>query len=300
MSALSTYFCIEVLAFAVMSNHWHCVLRNRPDLVKAMSNREVAIRWLSLTYRKKTAKNPHGRPTEAEINATVHDPTRMAEIRSRLSDISWFVRLLCQTVARKCNIEDECSGRFFEDRFKMNRLDDEADVLACMAYVDLNPINAGVTDSLNDPDWQVSIGERLRCLEDDDKAVDSSSWLAPLELAEEVNGQKVVVANELSPEELARQNQEQATKRLGCLPMSLAAYERLLWHLALESRPELQASYSLKAEKLRGTPTLRGQEINIEKLRETIAKYQQRCNSSLGKHACKAIREKLAAQSQEA
>ena len=300
MISLSKTMMVDLLAYTILSNHWHIVARNRPDLVKRMSNREAAVRWLSMMHRKKSRANPTGRPSEAEIKKLENNPEQLAEVRGRLSNISWFVRLMCQTVARQCNIEDGLSGKFFEERFKMNRLDDEADVLACMAYVDLNPLKAGVTNELNDPDWQVSIGDRLRTLEDDDHQVDYSSWLAPLELDEEVNGKPVVVANDLSPQELEHQRQERSRKRLGCLPMKLDDYQRLLWQLALEARPELQASHSLRAEHVRGVPTMRGQVIDIEKLRETLAEMAVRCNAELGEHACNAIRAKLAAEAQQA
>lgn len=293
--ALANCFCIDVLAFAVMSNHWHCVLRNRPDLVRKMSNREVAIRWLSKSQRKKTAQNPHGRPSDAEINALVNDSKKIAEARVKLSDISWFIRLMCQTVARKCNREDRCTGHFFEERFKMSRLDDEADVLACMAYVDLNPIKAEVADSLDDPDWQTSIGERLRTVDDAQQAVDSSTWLAPLELSTEGAGKTVVVANDLSPQELTDHLQAKETQRLGCLPMKLSAYEQLLWHLALELRPELQALPSLTARKVGGRPTLRGQTIDMNRLQETLARLQNRCSAALGRPPCDAIGSRLSA-----
>ncbi|MCR9200838.1 MAG: transposase, partial [Planctomycetaceae bacterium] len=39
---------IEVLGFAVMSNHFHIILRNRPDVVDSWSNEEVARRWRQL------------------------------------------------------------------------------------------------------------------------------------------------------------------------------------------------------------------------------------------------------------
>ncbi len=54
------------------------------------------------------------------------------------------MRLLCQRVAMRANREDEENGRFFQDRYKAVRLLDEASLLACAAYVDLNPIRAGL------------------------------------------------------------------------------------------------------------------------------------------------------------
>jgi hypothetical protein len=37
-------------------------------------------------------------PTEFELNAIRNDPVRLATIRLRLSDLSWWMRLLCQYI----------------------------------------------------------------------------------------------------------------------------------------------------------------------------------------------------------
>ena len=65
-------------------------------------------------------------------------------MRSRLSDISWWMRALAEPIARRSNAEEELTGRFWEGRFKSQKLADETAVLACSAYVDLNPVRAGV------------------------------------------------------------------------------------------------------------------------------------------------------------
>lgn len=144
---LAKIFLIDVGGYAVMDNHLHVVLRNRPDLARAASAREVARRWLCLYPKRRDAAGLPLSPSEKEIDTLVADEFRIFQLRKRLSSISWFMKCLKEYISRKANAEDDCGGRFWESRFKSTALLDDAAVLTCLVYVDLNPIRAGVADA---------------------------------------------------------------------------------------------------------------------------------------------------------
>lgn len=56
-------------------------------------------------------------PKETEINSIVNDAVKLKQIRSRLSDISWWMRLHCQKIAVRANFEDEATCKFLKDVF---------------------------------------------------------------------------------------------------------------------------------------------------------------------------------------
>jgi REP element-mobilizing transposase RayT len=140
---LATIFAIDICAYAVMSNHLHVVVKVDADKVKHWSDKDVIMQWhKGFKGTLLTQKFVKGEDLNKCERKTVNNC--ITQYRQRLVDISWFMRSLSEPIARMANKEDKCTGRFWEGRFKSQALLDEAAVLSCMAYVDLNPICAKI------------------------------------------------------------------------------------------------------------------------------------------------------------
>ncbi len=121
---LSSLFAIDVCAYAVMSNHYHLVLKLVPNQLKELSDDEIMDRWCALfkgplliqRYRQGDLLST------AELS-TISDIVNVW--RNKLSSISWFMRCLNQPIARQANLEDECTGKFWESRFNSQALKTE-------------------------------------------------------------------------------------------------------------------------------------------------------------------------------
>jgi hypothetical protein len=96
LQRLASAFEIDLLGFAIMSNHFHMILRSRPDVVSTWDDTEVARRWfLICPVRKNSAGDPQ-EPNEFELNSIRNDPRKLEIPRLRLSDLGWWMRVLCR------------------------------------------------------------------------------------------------------------------------------------------------------------------------------------------------------------
>lgn len=260
---LAGEFGVDVMAFAVMSNHLHLVLRNRPDVVAAWSDEEVAQRWWRLFPSRRDDDGSPAQPTKEELFLVLNNAERLTEIRSRLSSVSWFMRCVAEPIARQSNREDECTGRFWEGRYRCQPLLDESAVLACMAYVDLNPIRAEIAATPETSRF-TSVFERImaeRGIERESVEEGTNAemraksfsekekggqecpsycgeWLSPLALGNEVAAvsSPAGLAGNASDEEpkavkskaVPGHRTSKRASNKGCLPMSLAEYLQLL------------------------------------------------------------------------
>ncbi len=159
---LSSIFAIDVCAYAVMSNHYHLVVRLSPEQLRNVSNDDIAKRWQTLCkgtflFRKYC----NGESLKPYEQAVVD--TEIAVYRQRLCDLGWFMKCINEPLAIKSNREDGCTGTFIDGRYKSQALCSDEALLSCMAYVDLNPVRAAMADTPEESD-HTSIQHRLNQL----------------------------------------------------------------------------------------------------------------------------------------
>jgi REP element-mobilizing transposase RayT len=167
---LSSLFALDICSYCVMSNHIHIVIKLMPQEAEIWTDNEVLERWTHLYTGPRAVQqwsaNTLDNPTDYEtLNRLI------ADYRTRLGDLGWFMKCLNEPIARQANKEDGCTGHFWESRYKSQALLTEEALLTCMAYVDLNPIRAKMCDTPEESDY-TSIKERIAPSFDLAKATD--------------------------------------------------------------------------------------------------------------------------------
>ena len=156
---LAPCFAVDVYAYTVLSNHFHLVLRHDPLAHRAWYDEEVAWRWVeAFPPTEHGAVVAELKPERREL--LLDDPKRVARARRTLGSMSDFMKHLKQPIARRANLEDDCTGHFFEQRFYSGALLTEEALIAAMAYVDLNPVRAELAEHVAEI-RETSIHDRL-------------------------------------------------------------------------------------------------------------------------------------------
>ena len=162
---LGTVFAIDICAYAVMSNHHHVILHIDKPKSLHWSNEDVCERWHKI-YKGTPLTQKYLRRETLSGAEMLAVQAKLDEWRLNLCSISWFMKALNEPIARMANAEDQCTGKFFESRFKSQALLDDKALLACMTYVDLNPVRAKMADTPEQSD-HTSIKARLEAAKGD-------------------------------------------------------------------------------------------------------------------------------------
>lgn len=160
LKLLTDSFAVSVGGFSVMDNHLHLLCRLDPDQPRNWSAEQVIRRWIAIyPPLKLDLEDPQTVKMWVEHQA---QKLELVELyRQRLSNLGWFMKALKEPLARICNRQDGVKGAFWEARFKSIAVLDEEALLATCAYIDLNPVAAGMAaDPESSP--HTSIRQRVR------------------------------------------------------------------------------------------------------------------------------------------
>jgi hypothetical protein len=241
---LNDNFAIAVGGFAVLDNHLHLLARLDPHLAENWSDQETARRWLTV-YTPKTLDLESAQSLDAHVQTLTKNPTHIAELRKRLTSLSWFMKALKEPLSRLANQEDNCRGTFWEQRFKSIAILDEEALLATSIYVDLNVFAAGLAET-PESSPHTSVQQRVASIREQGKLADlhaaRQGSVAGSNAAGDLEGAHWLVPIE---DRRAHTNASPTSEREGMLEsLSLGSYLMLIDHtcrLGREGKAKLTA-----------------------------------------------------------
>jgi len=133
---LSGFYFAEVLGFCIMGNHFHFLVRMHPE--SSYSEKEVRER----------SDRRYG-----EEKAAALDDDQMRDLGKRMADLSEYVKEIKQDFSRYYNKLHRKKGYFWSERFKSVIVENGETLINCLAYIDLNPIRAGLVKRPEDYRW---------------------------------------------------------------------------------------------------------------------------------------------------
>jgi REP element-mobilizing transposase RayT len=131
---LSKLFFVDVLGFCMMGNHVHLALRVHPE----SSADDAQIR-----ERLEADRGEGAFITSLDIETA----------RKRLCSLSEFMRSFKQCFGRYFNKKHNRKGYFWGDRYKSVIVEEGRTLINLLAYIDLNPIRAGIVKRPEDYRW---------------------------------------------------------------------------------------------------------------------------------------------------
>ena len=129
---------VDLLGYALMGNHLHLVVRTRPDVARGWTATEVRRRWLA------SLRVSDGGPAALEALGERLDADDLAHARAILAHPGIMLRAVKEGFARRLNRQQDTAGHVWESRYHDVAVIDAGGVLACLVYVDLNPLRAGL------------------------------------------------------------------------------------------------------------------------------------------------------------
>jgi len=145
---------VEILTFCIMGNHFHLLLRV-PERPVTIPEQEVLKRlrkiWKPHRVEELIKRFERMRLISVEGDALVE--RELDRFRRRMFDLSQYVKELKQRFSTWFNFTHNRKGTLFEERFKSVLVEDGHALRLMAAYIDLNPVRAGIVEDPVDYKW---------------------------------------------------------------------------------------------------------------------------------------------------
>jgi len=138
----SKLYFVEILGFCIMGNHFHLLVRMFPEF--KFTDEDIKKRYVEFY-------GDDGAFAEG----------RLPYWREKLSNLSEFVREIKVGFARYYNRRHNRRGYFWGDRFKSVIVENGETLINCLAYIDLNPLRAGLVERPEQYRWN-SLGYHIQ------------------------------------------------------------------------------------------------------------------------------------------
>ncbi len=134
----SDIYFVQLISFAIMSNHFHILVRFSPGHMynKKSIKKRITKRYGSTKY----------------LNASPAD-TEIEKFREQFSDLSLYVKDIKQQFSSWYNRSNNRTGYLWGGRFKSVIFEPGYNLLQCITYIDLNAVSAGIVKKAEDYEW---------------------------------------------------------------------------------------------------------------------------------------------------
>ncbi len=154
----SALYFTEVYGYCLMGNHFHLLVKMTPG--DNYSDEEIIKRYerfMATKVKNKHTNHDPGNKIEGENKKDPLSPTLSHEevprLREKLSNLSEFIKEIKQTFSRYYNKRYGRRGTLWGERFKSLIVENGETLINCLAYIDLNPVRAGLVKRPEDYRW---------------------------------------------------------------------------------------------------------------------------------------------------
>ena len=141
---LGRLYFSEIIGFCIMGNHFHLLVRMHPGA--AYTDDQIKQRYMDYFHGKEETGLTDG---------------QVPYFRAKWEDLSEYIKEIKQGFSRFYNKRHHRKGFFWSERFKSVIVDNGDTLINCLAYIDLNPVRAGIVDKPEQYRWS-SIGYHIQ------------------------------------------------------------------------------------------------------------------------------------------